>query len=171
MNYHQVIINESGLNTNGTLGDSHFSNTSYPSVSLTKGGTMSKTRLLKVSEYPCSNWSEFKNKYLYFGHNLWGYYGEFTNDHIINYEVLGISINKIFELIMRKIRPYKTMGQLKTKKDYLIDDIFENQMRNWFKYFPSCGQSFKIVDNGKKVIITISNIKRVKKYPFEKEVV
>ena len=40
MNYHQVIINESGLNTNGTLGDSHFADTSYPSVSLTKGGNM-----------------------------------------------------------------------------------------------------------------------------------
>ena len=39
MNYHQkMIINESGLNTNGTLGDSHFADTSYPSVSLTKGG-------------------------------------------------------------------------------------------------------------------------------------
>ena len=36
MNYHQVIINESGLNTNGTLGDSHFADTSCPSVSLTK---------------------------------------------------------------------------------------------------------------------------------------
>ena len=35
-NYHQVRINESGLNTNGTLGDSHFADTSYPSVSLTK---------------------------------------------------------------------------------------------------------------------------------------
>ena len=40
MNYHQVIINESGLNTNGTLGNSHFADTSYPSVSLTKGGNM-----------------------------------------------------------------------------------------------------------------------------------
>ena len=38
MNYRNTIINESGLNTNGTLGDSHFADTSYPSVSLTKGG-------------------------------------------------------------------------------------------------------------------------------------
>ena len=52
-----------------------------------------------------------------------------------------------------------------TKKDNLIDDIFENQMRNWFRFFPSCGQSYRIVNNGKKVIITISNIKKVKKYP------
>ena len=102
MNYRntKTIINERGLNTNGTLGDSHFADTSYPSVSLTKGGTMSKTR-------------------------------------------------------------HKTMGKLKTKKDYLIDDIFENQMRNWFKYFPSCGQSYRIVDGGKKVIITISNIRAI----------
>ena len=64
---------------------------------------------------------------------------------------------------MRKIRPYKTMGELKTKKDSLIDDIFENQMKNWFKHFPSCGQSSRIVDGGKKVIITISNINRIKK--------
>ena len=128
---------------------------------------MSKTRLLKVSEYPCSNWSEFKYKYLYFGHHLSGYFTEFTNDHIINYEVLGISMNKIFDLIMRKIRPYRTMGELKTKKDNLIDDIFENQMKDWFKYFTSCGQSYKIVDGGKKVIITISNIKRVSKYPMK----
>ena len=36
MNYLCKIINESGLNTNGTLGDSRFADTSYPSVSLTK---------------------------------------------------------------------------------------------------------------------------------------
>ena len=42
MNYHQVIINESGLNTNGTLGNSYFADASYPSVSLNKGGQMNK---------------------------------------------------------------------------------------------------------------------------------
>ncbi len=122
-------------------------------------------KLLKISEYPCNNWNEFKNKYLYFGHNLTGYFTRFTNYHIINYEIFGISINKVFDLIIRKIKPYKTFGDMRTRKDNLIDDIFENQMRNWFKYFPTCNQSFKIVDNGKKVIITISNIKKVKKYP------
>jgi len=43
MNYRntRTIINESGLlNTNGTLGNSHFADTSYPSVSQTKGGYM-----------------------------------------------------------------------------------------------------------------------------------
>ena len=40
MNYRNTIINEGGLNTNGTLGDSHFADTSYPSLSLTKGGNM-----------------------------------------------------------------------------------------------------------------------------------
>jgi len=122
-------------------------------------------KLLKISEYPCNNWNEFKNKYLYFGHNLTGYFTRFTNYHIINYEIFGVSINKVFDLIIRKIKPYKTFGDMRTRKDNLIDDIFENQMRNWFKYFPTCNQSFKIVDNGKKVIITISNIKKVKKYP------
>jgi hypothetical protein len=122
-------------------------------------------KLLKISEYPCNNWSEFKNKYLYFGHNLTGYFTRFTNYHIINYEIFGVSINKVFDLIIRKIKPYKTFGDMRTRKDNLIDDIFENQMRNWFKYFPTCNQSFKIIDNGKKVIVTISNIKKVKKYP------
>jgi len=122
-------------------------------------------KLLKISEYPCNNWNEFKNKYLYFGHNLTGYFTRFTNYHIINYEIFGVSINKVFDLIIRKIKPYKTFGDMRTRKDNLIDDIFENQMRNWFKYFPTCNQSFKIIDNGKKVIVTISNIKKVKKYP------
>ena len=63
---------------------------------------------------------------------------------------------------VKKVRPYR-MAELKTKKDNLIDDIFENQMKDWFKYFTSCGQSYKIVDGGKKVIITISNISRIKK--------
>ena len=48
MNYHQVIINEGRLNTNGTLGDSHFADTSYPSVSQTKGGTMNKLILISL---------------------------------------------------------------------------------------------------------------------------
>ena len=127
---------------------------------------MSKSRLLKVSKYPCSNWSEFKYKYLYFGHHLTGYFTGFANDHIINYEILGISINKISDLIMRKIRPYKTFGDIRLRKDNLIDDIFESQMKDWWKFFPACNQSFKIVDNGKKVIITISNINQVRKYPI-----
>ena len=39
MNYcDDMVINKSGLNTNGTLGDSHFADTSCPSVSITKGG-------------------------------------------------------------------------------------------------------------------------------------
>ena len=63
----------------------------------------------------------------------------------------------------------KNMWELKTKKDHLIDDIFEKQMKNWFRFFPSCDQSFRIVNNGNKVVITISNIKRVKKYPLKKE--
>ena len=65
---------------------------------------------------------------------------------------------------VKKVRPHR-MAKLKTKKDNLIDDIFENQMKDWFKYFTSCAQSYKIVDGGKKVIITISNIRRVSKYP------
>ena len=48
MNYHQVIINESRLNTNGTLGNSHFADASYPSVSQTKGGTMNKLILISL---------------------------------------------------------------------------------------------------------------------------
>jgi len=62
---------------------------------------VSKTRILKVSEYPCRNWREFKYKYLYFGHHLTGYFTGFTNNHIINYEILGISLNKIFDLILK----------------------------------------------------------------------
>ena len=57
MNYHQVIINERGLNTNGTLGDSHFSNTSCPSVSLTKGGCM-KILTKKIKDQLVKNHNE-----------------------------------------------------------------------------------------------------------------
>ena len=57
MNYHQVIINEGGLNTNGTLGDSHFADTSYPSVSLTEGGCM-KILTKKIKDKLVKNHSE-----------------------------------------------------------------------------------------------------------------
>ena len=41
MNYcDDMVINEGRLNTNGTLGNSHFADASYPSVSQTKGGYM-----------------------------------------------------------------------------------------------------------------------------------
>jgi hypothetical protein len=58
MNYcDDIVINESWLNTHGTLGDSCFVNASYPSVSLNKGGQM-KILTKKIKDQLVKNHNE-----------------------------------------------------------------------------------------------------------------